>query len=207
MYLDRLDVLIPASAAVFAKADAASQQRVHILLVADDQIFPESCLGRLQADADIATEWADAVHQEYHVASPDKTAVLLVGAAAHPDVYNRCPVMLSRSPVPCALKKKWVGIIWDHLLSFQPFQVERMGAARGAFKPLAGLAEALARSESLLRRPRGSCERRRPISQRPISPTRASQTRRPTPVPPPCIRRTADSLWTRQAAVFVGGVM
>ena len=138
--LVRHDALDPASAAVFAKADAASQQRGHILLVADDQIFPESCLLRLQAHADIVSEWADAVRQEYHVASPDKTTVLQVGAAARPDVYNQSPVMLSRSPVPCALKKKWVGVLWDHLLTFQPFQLERMGAARGAFKPLAGLA-------------------------------------------------------------------
>ena len=135
-----LDALSVDSASHFAQVDAAALSRVHLLLIADHQIFPESCLLRLQRSADIASEWALASHQEYHVSSPDKTAILLLGGAARPEVYNASPVVLCGTPIPCTLTKKFAGIVWDHQLSFLPFLVNRVAAARSAFRPVLALA-------------------------------------------------------------------
>ena len=38
------------------------------------------------------------------------------------------------------VERKWAGIIWDSLLTFQPFLTSRLGAARAGFKPLLALA-------------------------------------------------------------------
>ena len=79
--------------------------RVHILLVADDQIFPESCIMRLQASVSIAEQWAHATHQEYHVGTPEKTAVLLIGAGSARQAYTVAPIMLGGAPVSGTLLK------------------------------------------------------------------------------------------------------
>jgi len=110
------------------------------MLVADDQIIPESCVSRLQAAADIASTWALNTGQQYHVATPDKTAVLLLGYDAPLVEYNSRPVFLSGVPVPGTLLKKWVGILWDGALTFEPFLVDRIKAARASFIPLCALA-------------------------------------------------------------------
>ena len=134
-----LSALSPESAPALAASDRCASQRLHILHIADDQIIPESSTAKLQEAANLATEWAAATGQEYHVDHPDKTAVLLVGQAALPQVYERCPVMLAARPVPCVLSRKWCGITWDALLSFIPFLEARIGAAREAFNPLCAL--------------------------------------------------------------------
>jgi len=43
------------SAAILAELDAAAAERLHILLIADDQILPESSLCKLQLSADLAS--------------------------------------------------------------------------------------------------------------------------------------------------------
>ena len=123
-----------------APADSQSTRRLPIMLVADDQILPESCITKMQLGADVATQWAKATGQQYHVATPDKTAMLLIGPAAQPALYNRNPVFLSGSPVPCTLLKKWVGIWWDNQLTFVPFMQDRIKCGRAAFQPLLALA-------------------------------------------------------------------
>ena len=87
----------------------------------------------------MASAWAVLTQQEYHVDSPNKTAVLLLGRAARPDDYNRQPLVLSGKIVPCVLQRKWCGIVWDANLSFLPFLHARMAAARGAFAPILAL--------------------------------------------------------------------
>ena len=134
------DALAPVSMSSFAAADSLATQRIPIMLVADDQILPESCITKAQQVADIATQWAQSTGQQYHVATPDKTAMLLIGDAARPEDYIKNPVLLSGVPVPCTLLKKWVGIWWDSNLTFTPFLQDRIKCARAAFKPLCALA-------------------------------------------------------------------
>ena len=114
--------------------------RIPIMLVADDQILPEACLLRLQAGADIASQWALATGQQYHVPTPEKTAVVLFGDTKQLDAYSQAPLILSGAAVPGTLLKKWVGIIWDNNLSFEPFLQDRIRAARASFAPSCALA-------------------------------------------------------------------
>ena len=74
------------------------------------------------------------------VATPDKTALLLLGVPSQLDAYKADPLLLCGAPVPGTLLKKWVGILWDHNLSFEPFLADRIKAARAAFYPLCALA-------------------------------------------------------------------
>ena len=117
-----------------------SLTRHHILLIADDQILPESSLTRLEGAVAIADEWAKQTQQVYHVASPEKTAVLLLRRAANPECYESRPLYLGGHAIPCVLERKWAGILWDSCLSFQPFLKSKVLAARLAFKPLRALA-------------------------------------------------------------------
>ena len=135
-----LNALSCSSETALAQIDAVASERLHILLIADDQIMPESSLGKLRSSASVASEWARATGQEYHVDKPDKTAVLLLGQAAHPAIYEVAPVVLEGRPVPCTLVRKWCGITWDAWLTFIPFLEARVAAARLAFKPLCALA-------------------------------------------------------------------
>jgi hypothetical protein len=135
-----LDPLDPSCAEQLWQADAAASIRLHILLIADDQILPESSLSRLAGAVAIADEWAKQTRQVYHVATPEKTAVLLLGRAALPASYRSQPLSLGGHPVPCVLERKWAGIIWDSSLTFQPFLKARVSAARLAFRPLRALA-------------------------------------------------------------------
>ena len=123
--------------------DAQATLRLHILLIADDQILPESSLRKLQAAVDLAAEWASSTGQEYHVDQPNKTAILLLGQAAVPHLYEQDPVMLLGRKVPCTLARKWCGITWDAWLAFTPFLEARVTAARLAFKPLCALVRLL----------------------------------------------------------------
>lgn len=134
-----LNALCESSAGILSSLDLEVTLRLHISFIADDQIIPESTMGKLQVDADIATEWARTTAQEHHVDKPDKTAVLLLGQADHPAVYDIAPVVLAGRPVPCTLMRKWCGIVWDAWLSFIPFPEARVAAARSAFKPLGAL--------------------------------------------------------------------
>lgn len=138
--LARLDAMCPSSAPQLAAFDKTAALRLHILLIADDQIIPESSLERLRADVKLATTWATSTAQEYHVETPDKTAILLLGRAADAETYSRQPVELAGTIVPCVTTRKWCGITWDAWLSFIPFLAARVGAARAAFKPLRALA-------------------------------------------------------------------
>ena len=83
--------------------------------------MPDSSLGKLRKSAQIATKWAQTTAQEYHVDKPDKTAVLLLGQAAHPGIYATAPIILSGRPVPCTLVRKWCGITWDAWLTLYLF--------------------------------------------------------------------------------------
>ena len=135
-----LCALSPVSAQHSAALDGSASLRMHILLIADDQIIPESSLERLRLDAQLASTWASSTAQEYHVNSPDKTAILLLGRAADVNAYMAQPVELAGVPLPCVTARKWCGIIWDAWLSFVPFLEARVGAARAAYKQLRALA-------------------------------------------------------------------
>ena len=134
-----LNALLDSSAHSLESLDVEASLRLHILLIADDQIIPASSLSQLRSAAAIATGWARMTAQEYHVDKPDKTAILLLGRAAQPEVYNMAPVMLAGSPIPCCVHRKWCGIEWDAWLSFIPFLEGRMSAARAAFLPICAL--------------------------------------------------------------------
>ena len=121
-------------------AESLASTRVPIMLVADDQIMPESSPGRLQQAADIASQWAECTGQQYHVATPDERAVLLLGPDSLLSLYNLRPTVLSGVAVPGTLLKKWVGILRDSFHSFEPFMEGREKVARGAFVPLCGMA-------------------------------------------------------------------
>ena len=54
-------------------------------------------------------------------------------------MYKANPVILAGCPLPCVLERKWCGIIWEQLLSFEPFLRARVLAARLAFMPLCAL--------------------------------------------------------------------
>ena len=125
---------------LLASLDAAASTRLHILLVADDQILPESSLKKLSLASALADDWAKATAQEYHVGKPDKTAVLLLGQAARTSDYKEAPISLGGQPVPCATIRTWCGITWDSWLSFIPFLEARVAAAHAAFTPLCALA-------------------------------------------------------------------
>ena len=88
----------------------------------------------------MAERWAKQVGQEYHVNTPDKTAILLVGSAARQDVYNAHPITLQGQSIPSVLERKWAGIIWDSDLSFVAFLKAKIKAARVAFIPLCAIA-------------------------------------------------------------------
>jgi hypothetical protein len=134
------EALRPTSAAALSAIDATAVLKLHILLIADDQILPASNIESLRKSADLADAWASMTGQEYHVDKPDKTAVLLLGQAAKQEVYESAPIMLGGKPVPSTLIQKWCGIIWDAWLSFIPFLEARVAAAWTAAKPLIALA-------------------------------------------------------------------
>jgi len=121
-------------------AEQLASKRIPIMLVADDQILPESCPVRAQLGADIASTWALHTGQQYHVATPEKTAVLLVGPSGQLDLYSQHPIVLSGVSVPGTLLKKWVGVLWDCELTFIPFLEDMIKVARAAFRPLCALA-------------------------------------------------------------------
>ena len=102
--LQGVDILDDSSMGRIMAVEAQASRRVPIMLVADDQILPESCLKRLQQGASIASKWAVATGQQYHVATPDKTSVLMVGNFDL-DKYNLDPVMLGGAPVPATSVK------------------------------------------------------------------------------------------------------
>ena len=94
------------SAEFLGKVDAVANARMHILLIADDQIIPSINMQTLQASATLAEERAQMISQEYHV-KPNKTADLPMGQAAHDAEYCAAPVYLSGRPVPCVTTREW----------------------------------------------------------------------------------------------------
>ena len=114
---------------ILAKADQAASTRLHILLIADDQILPASHSQSSQASVNLASEWATMTGQHYHVDKPDKTAVLLLGKAAQSDAYNSAPIVLSDRVVPSTVGVASCGThgyrlyrSWTHVLQ-QPVLV------------------------------------------------------------------------------------
>ena len=102
-----LNAMDPASAEVLSGIDSEANLRLHILLIADDQILPESSIEKLRHAAALASEWAVTAAQQYHVDAPDKTAVLLLGQAADMEAHARNPIQLSGKAVPAVIERKW----------------------------------------------------------------------------------------------------
>ncbi len=51
------------SVGALSRIDAACSLRLHILLIADDQILPESSMEKFRVSARMASEWASSVAQ------------------------------------------------------------------------------------------------------------------------------------------------
>ena len=94
------------SAVQLTRIDAEAESRLHVLLIADDQIMPESSLVKLQESAVLASEWASLTGQAYHVETPEKTAVLVLGQAEREATYVQHPIMLAGSQVPYVTERK-----------------------------------------------------------------------------------------------------
>ena len=116
--LSGADVLCSSMSSLLSAVNAQATKLVPIMLVADDQILPAPSLDSLRRSANIASQWALHTGQQYHVATPDKTAVLLFGRESLLSEYTQHAVVLSGAHVPGTLVKKWVGITWDNNLSF-----------------------------------------------------------------------------------------
>ena len=134
------DILSAGDASFLERVNNTATSKVPILLVADDQIIPEVSIERLQRAASLASGWALHTGQQYHVSTPEKTSILLIGHDSMLAKYTSAPVCLGGAQVPGTLVKKWVGILWDNQLSFDPFLHDRVRLAKFIFKSLAGLA-------------------------------------------------------------------
>ena len=123
--------------ALFEAADNSGSWRLHILLQADDQAIPAGSLTALAKAIAVAESWSIVVHQAYHV-SPDKTVILLIGIALPATGTVQAPEIYGQK-LTFTGEHKWLGVIWDTGLTFEPNFLLRTAAARAAFKPVLAL--------------------------------------------------------------------
>ena len=122
----------------FEELDRGAEWRFPILLQADDQALPASNLASLDDMVRIAEEWSISVHQEFHVGL-DKTVVLLIGLQV-PGASGPEGPRIYGHPLGFTSQHKWLGVIWDSWLTFEPNLERQIGAARAAFRPILALA-------------------------------------------------------------------
>ena len=86
------DILSAEDASFLEEVNNTATNKVPILLVADDQIVPEVSIERMKSAASFASDWALHTGQKYHVPTPEKTSVLLIGHDSLLAGYTNAPV-------------------------------------------------------------------------------------------------------------------